>query len=246
MTDRPRESVLANVGRNSRLTRRPFLPGQIASLGIAGTHTAIGPRVRACLGPVEIPAANLYRACFVDLGHLARRVRDWSPAPSILEIGCGEGALTEKLSLVYPQARIMGIDITPRVGRLFRGDRQRVTFAQETTQELVAAKPACFDLIVICDVMHHVPWDFHEQFLTDAAKGLKAGGRLVFKEWERRTNLAHLFCYLSDRYITGDQIRYRSASELRTLVQSIFGPGSIEQEIRIPPWRNNVAYFVKT
>src|SRR5271157_1481791 len=48
------------------------------------------------------------------------------------------------------------------------------------------------------------------------------------------------------RYITGDRIRYRSADEFRTLLQSIFGSGSIERELRIPPWRNNVAYFVKT
>ena len=207
---------------------------------------AIGPRIRAWLGPLEGPAANLYRACFVDLGHLARQVREWTPAASILEIGCGEGALTERLSLVYPKARITGIDITPKVGRLFCGDRERVTFAQETTHVLVAGNPASFDLILICDVMHHVPWELHKQLLTDVGKGLKPGGRFVLKDWERQTNLAHLLCYLSDRYITGDRIRYRSADEFRTLLQSIFGSGSIERELRIPPWRNNVAYFVKT
>ncbi len=148
--------------------------------------------------------------------------------------------------MVYPEASITGIDITPKVGRLFRGDQQRVSFARQTTQVMVAANPASFDLIVICDVMHHVPWNLHEQFLGDAAKGLKPGGRLVLKDWERQTNLAHLLCYLSDRYITGDRIQFRSANELRTLLQSIFGSGGIEKELRIPPWRNNVAYFVKT
>jgi 2-polyprenyl-3-methyl-5-hydroxy-6-metoxy-1,4-benzoquinol methylase len=207
---------------------------------------ALGPRLRALLGPFERPVANLYRACFVDVDFLARQIREWAPAGSILEVGCGEGALTEKLSLLYPEARITGIDITPRVGRLYCGDRERVTFTQQTIHDLAAANPASFDLILICDVMHHVPWEIHEQLLADAGKALRSGGRFVLKDWERRTNLVHLLCYLSDRYITGDRIRYGSADELRTLLQSIFGSGTIAREFRIPPWQNNVAYFVQT
>lgn len=207
---------------------------------------AIGPHFRACLGSLEAPIANLYRACFVNLGHFARQVQEWTPASDILEVGCGEGALTESLSSIYPQATITGIDITPRVGRLFRGDRSRVAFAQETLRALVARRPSSFDLIVICDVMHHVPWELHEQLLADVGKGLKPGGRFVLKDWERRSNLVHLMCYLSDRYITGDRVRYKADDEFRTLLQSIFGSGSIERELRVPPWRNNVAYFVTT
>ena len=206
---------------------------------------SIGPRFRAWLGPLERPAANLYRAGFVDLGHLARQVREWAPASSILEIGCGEGALTEHLGSIYPEARITGIDITPNAGRLYRGDRGRVTFSRQTIHDLVAGHPASFDLILICDVMHHVPWENHEVLLTDARKALRPGGRFVLKDWERRPNLAHLLCYLSDRYITGDRIRYGSSGEFRALLQSIFGPGTIERELRIPPWRNNVAYFLR-
>src|SRR5258708_2299555 len=109
----------------------------------------LGPRLRGLLGPIERPVANLYRACFVDVGDLARQIREWAPAGSILEVGCGEGALTEKISLLYPKARIAGIDITPRVGRLYRGDRERVTFTQQTIHDLATANPASFDLILI-------------------------------------------------------------------------------------------------
>ena len=112
--------------RCSTLPTRLPVTDQSAWRTLLGAAMAIGPRFRAWLGPLEVPAANLYRACFVDLGHLARQVREWTPAASILEIGCGEGALTERLSLVYPKARITGIDITPKVGRLFCGDRERV------------------------------------------------------------------------------------------------------------------------
>ena len=206
---------------------------------------ALGPRFRAMLGPLEIPVANLYRAFFFDVGHLARQVRDWAPAERILEVGCGEGALTERLSEVYPEAQITGIDITPRVGRLFRGDRQRVTFTQQTIHEFAAANPASFDLVLICDVMHHVPWEIHQAFLTDARKALKSDGRFVLKDWERRANLAHLLCYLCDRYLTGDRIRFGSAEEFKELLQSLFGIGSIERQFRVPPWPNNMAFFIR-
>jgi 2-polyprenyl-6-hydroxyphenyl methylase/3-demethylubiquinone-9 3-methyltransferase len=196
------------------------------------------------LGPIERPVANYYRAIFFDIGHLAREVGAWVPAERILEIGCGEGSLTERLSKVYPAARITGIDITPRVGRLFRGDRERVTFIQQTTQDFAVANAASFDLVLICDVIHHVPWDIHKEFLTDARRAVRPGGRLVLKDWERRTNIAHLLCYLSDRYVTGDRIRYASADELRELLRSVFGQFNIEREFRIPPLSNNIAFFI--
>ena len=110
------------------------------------------------------------------------------------------GALTERLSLVYPKARITGIDITPKVGRLYCGDRERVTFNQQTIHDLVAGNPASFDLILISDVIHHVPWELHEQLLTDAAKGLEPGGRFVLKDWEK-ADQSHPSSVLSQREV---------------------------------------------
>ena len=39
----------------------------------------------------------------------------------ILEVGCGEGAVSERLAALYPNAEITAIDITPNVGRLYAG-----------------------------------------------------------------------------------------------------------------------------
>src|SRR5262249_39100858 len=151
----------------------------------------IGPCVRQLLGPLEVPVADLYRASFIDLARFARLLRRWAPAETILEVGCGEGALAGRLAKVYPGARITGIDISQRVGRLFRGDRDRVVFQRETIQSFAAARPASFDLVVICDVMHHVPWDRHADLLAHARRTLKPGGRFALKDWEDRNNLIH-------------------------------------------------------
>jgi len=205
----------------------------------------IGPRVRGWLGRWEAPAADAYRGFFFNIESLARSVAEWAPASRILEIGCGEGALTERLARTYPAALITGIDVTPRIGRLFRGARARVVFFQERIQEFSAAHPVAFDLVLVCDVLHHLPWETHTEFLALAKKTLRPGGRFVLKEWERRPNPVHLLGYLSDRYLTGERIRYGTAGEFRKLIQEVFGQQSLAREIRLPPWRNNVAFFVR-
>jgi SAM-dependent methyltransferase len=206
----------------------------------------IGPKLRSLLGPFERPIANLYRSFFCDLDALAHRIREWAPASRILEVGCGEGAMTERLSKLYPDAEFVGIDITPQVGRLFRGNRDRVTFQQTSLQDFMLSQDRKFDLLLICDVMHHVPWELHSDLLQEAKDALGSGGRLVLKEWERRPTPIHAIGYFSDRYITGDRIRYGTADQFRGKIRSIFGADSIEQETRVRPWRNNVAFLARS
>lgn len=206
---------------------------------------AIGPFIRQLFGPFERSVSDFYRSIFVDLRVLSQKIKDNVPAENILEIGCGEGALIENLSKVYSQACLTGIDITPRVGRMFRGDLNRIIFKQQPVKYFVDQNKSCFDLVVISDVLHHVPWEMHQDFLADSAKALKYGGCLVIKDWESRSTPIHLLCYLADRYITGDRVKYKTLDELRTLIKAVFGEDCINKEIRIRPWSNNVVFFVK-
>jgi 2-polyprenyl-6-hydroxyphenyl methylase/3-demethylubiquinone-9 3-methyltransferase len=206
----------------------------------------IGPTIRRLLGPLERPTADLYRAFFVDLGRQVRRIHQWAPAATdILEIGCGEGAICDRLAAAYPAARITGIDITPRAGRLCRPDSERVQFAKATAEEFAAEYPGRFDLVLICDVMHHVPWDAHSDLLKSAGRLLRPGGSLVVKDWERIPNIGHFLCAFSDRVITGDRVRYATAAEFRRVFEGVFGPGSVIEQARIPPWRNNIIFYVR-
>jgi len=206
---------------------------------------AIGPLVRKWLGPLERPVSDLYRGVFFNLDQFVSAVCRWTPATKILEVGCGEGAVLERLSRAYPEAQLTGIDITPRVGRQFHGDRRRVTFHQETIEAFSAAHAGQFDLALLCDVVHHVSWDFHETFLHQVRKVLKPGGCLVLKDWEIRRNLIHPFCHLSDRYLTGDRTRYGTEHSFRELIQRVFGPSSIERLQRFSPWPNNMAFLIR-
>ena len=91
-----------------------------------------GPLVRRLFGPNEHKVAEAYRHIFVDLDTSPSLCAHGYPqAQRILEVGCGEGAMTERLTRTYPTAAVTAIDITPKVGRLFRGDPANVTFRQE-------------------------------------------------------------------------------------------------------------------
>ena len=206
----------------------------------------IGPAVRRLFGPFEGPVTDLYRAFFVDLAEQVRQVRRWVPdARDILEIGCGEGAVCQRLAAEYPEALVTGIDVTPRAGRPFRGDPTRVRFACVTAAALADERPSSFDLVLACDVLHHVPWTEHAPLLRGAARLLRPGGALVLKDWEPIANLGHLLCELSDRVLTGDDVRYGTREYFSTLVESVLGAGSVRGHARVRPWPNNLMILAR-
>lgn len=206
----------------------------------------IGPSVRRLLGPYEHRITDAYRSMYVDIDAYVDQVRRWAPeANEILEVGCGEGAVTERLARAYPDARITGIDITPRVGRLYRGPTDRVRFLQCTVEDLAAREPGRYDLAMIVDVLHHVPSDLRRPLLEALGEALAPSAMLVVKEWERTGTPIHWMCYASDRWLTGDRIRYMDREEGRTLMRRSFGEGKLIDEARVRPWRNNILTLVR-
>lgn len=144
--------------------------------------------------------------------------------------------MTERLVGHYPEAEILSIDISPRLGRLYKGPRHRVTFQQRTVQDVVTETPEHFDLIVLADVMHHVQPESRPEFFRSVEAGLQIGGNLIFKDWERSISPQHAACFFMERYITGDKVKYCNHSELKD-----FSRFTLVDERRIRPWRNNVA-----
>lgn len=204
---------------------------------------SIGANVRRAFGPYEKQVAELYRRVFIDLENLADCIQDWSDATAICEIGCGEGALAERICRDFPDASYLGIDIIPHLGRMFGGDRAE--FRQIDAQDLAEECAGQFDLVVINDVMHHVPDPLRAGILEATKKLLMPGGVLVFKDWLRRKTLIHAACYIADVHIGGDKnVSYMAMDEQRNLITSVFGPDAIAAEKSIKPWSQNHAFKV--
>lgn len=205
----------------------------------------LGNRLRALLGPLEMPVSLASRASFFDTARFVAAVRSACPARRILEIGCGVGHVSEVLASAYPGAFLLGIDVRGEPGRLFRGDRARAAFLRQDAAALAREQPRAFDLVVFCDVMHHVPPGERGALLADGFAALAAGGTLVLKDWEPSRTPIHWLGYLSDRWVTGDRVVFWRVAEYRRLIAAAWPAARIEGELRIPPWRNNFALLAR-
>jgi len=205
----------------------------------------IGAAVRHRLGRFEIPAANAYRAVFINLGVLAERIATVVPAKRILEVGCGDGSLATQLLRVYPEAEYLGIDIAPTAGRLCRGDPDRACFQTMTVQQLAAQRPEPYDLVLLVDVVHHVPVGHRDEVLRSSADLVRPGGFLMVKEFERNAGPYYWLTYAADRYVTGDKgVSFLTLPEVGAMVGSLAGFDGAAVS-RIPPARNNVLFALR-
>lgn len=201
---------------------------------------SIGASVRRAFGPYERQVAAAYRAIYLDLDDFGRELARQVPlALRILEVGGGEGAVTEVLAGTYPAAQILSIDITERIGRLYAGPRERVEFCHADVAEIAASRPATFDLVLVSDVIHHVPPALRQPFLADIARCLAPGGRLAIKDWARTATPIHWMCHASDRWLTGDRVAFLTPAGMRALVGQAVPALVPTGDSRIAPWRNN-------
>lgn len=201
---------------------------------------AIGSSIRKRFGRHEHRVAGLYRSAFLNLRDYSAKISDWVPkACHILEVGCGEGAVTEVLAEAYPDANILAIDIAPSAGRLYRGRRGGVVFRQAPVSDIAAERPSSFDLITLSDVMHHIPPDLRPEILDAIRRCLAPGGRFVLKDWARTSTPIHWFCHASDRWLTGDEVAFLTPREALQLVTSSVPDFKPVAQGCISPWKNN-------
>lgn len=112
---------------------------------------------------------------FVDLlsrvGHASPRV--------VVDLGCGEGALTASLARRWPAARVRGVDSSPEMlaAAAVHARPDRLTFEQGDVREWRPGEPV--DVLLSNAVLHWVPG--HAALLTRWAGQLAPGGELAIQ-----------------------------------------------------------------
>ena len=99
---------------------------------------------------------------------------------------------------------------------------------------------------MLSDVLHHVPDELRAALLNAIGTTLAPGASFVFKDWQRNYTPIHWLSYISDRWLTGDRISYMSREEMRNRLVASFGEAALIAEATIRPWRNNIAFLVRT
>lgn len=204
---------------------------------------SIGEAVRRRLGPLESPAAEAYRSAFIDLGAFAGALVGRVAPRRMLEIGCGDGSTAARLCRVFPAADYVGIDVAPSPGRRFRDDDTTATasFRCTTSAELRSEDPEPFDLVVLVDVLHHIPSDVDRRaVLADAAALSGPGGAIVIKEWSGHRSPGYALAWVADRYVSGDRtVRFSTTRQLRALVAEALPGWGVDWTDTVRPWRAN-------
>ena len=124
--------------------------------------------------------AGIYEMCKDDYPQMFEEL-EREPFASVLDVGCGTGAVIELLHEKHPDARYTGLDLTPEMIAVARnkklsdcdfvvGDAENLPFADKS-----------FDAVITSNSFHHYPHP--DLFFSEAHRVLKNGGRLILRDY---------------------------------------------------------------
>ncbi len=98
-----------------------------------------------------------------------------SAAQSVLDLGCGDGRLTQEIHKRFPTRNVVGVDYSERAIQLARALNPDVNYQSlDITTQPVDGGP--FDLALIIEVIEHIPTSVLPGFLAAACNQVRSGG----------------------------------------------------------------------
>lgn len=174
-------------------------------------------------------AGERYRSIYVDLAKVAAALAAAIPRDAhLLDVGGGDGQPINHLLSRRPDLTITTLDLAPVVGQWIdaRYDGQVTRLPRTSLAEFVARPRVHPDVILIADVIHHIPESARHKFLDSVAVLL---GRvpslcIIVKDMEPG-HWRTLLSSWSDRYVTGDRnVSLISKDEVTRLFEEVLGP----------------------
>lgn len=124
----------------------------------------------------------------------------------ILDVGCGTGSTTLLLKQAFPQAEVIGLDLSPYM--LVRAQDKANKAGLDIqwihgNAENTGFKPDSFDLVTASLLFHETPPAASQAILTECFRLLKAGGEVIILDGNQKTlrNLEWLNNVFEEPYI---------------------------------------------
>lgn len=159
------------------------------------------------------------RALYPCILEEARRAMEGIPAPSVLDVGCGTGMLSERLLGAFPSCRLAGVDLSPAMVERARARLAGRAEVREADAERLPFHDGAFDLVVCNDSFHHYPDPDRAAF--QMWRVLRKGGALVLGDvWQPAPARAVMNAWMPFSH-EGD-VRIYSETELRAILGTWF------------------------
>jgi 2-polyprenyl-3-methyl-5-hydroxy-6-metoxy-1,4-benzoquinol methylase len=98
----------------------------------------------------------------------------------VLEIGCGIGTVTSLLANRNPTGRILAVDISPKSIAIAKENLKRHANVEFLVSDMSDfADKDRFDLVVLPDVIEHIPLDDHPRLFATIARHMAPEARLL-------------------------------------------------------------------
>jgi len=204
--------------------------------------TDVGPMIRDLSSP-EMRA--LFRSLYRDAGRPTRELVTWRPlicpyepitrwVPSgsrVLDFGCGAGALLALLSEQRQIASGTGCDVSNKGIATAKAAQARLSndvLDFRHISDFVDIPIEKFEIVLMIDVLHHIPPARQQEAIDAAAGRVAAGGRLIYKDmarhpfWRRWANTTHdlLLSRQLVHYVAPDSVESWAQNNGMTLIHA--------------------------
>lgn len=172
---------------------------------------------------------------FDDLGYkkilscLKERLKSAKPK-IILDMGCGSGAFTARLSDAFPKSEVTGIDISGGIIKRAIKDYPNIRF-EVGDIEKTKFKPGSVDLICYTGILHHFP-DF-SKVAKEANRILKSGGHFFSYDPNKYNPPFWLYRSSSSPFSTREGITDNERLLTSSEIKQVFGKVGFDIKTKI-------------
>lgn len=146
---------------------------------------------------------------------------------TIIELGCGEGLLTNYLAISEPKRKIVGFELVPERLELAK-KKIKNTFYK--VADITKLKFPRADVFILFHVLHHLPSkDEQEKVLLKVKKALNKNGKLIIVDVHVSFGIRYIVAWFADHFLVPwvfekrffTRAYFRKAGDWKSLLKKI-------------------------